>query len=253
MRIDSPKAKEIPQLWNLWQEAFGDDASFIASFQKTAFSQERCRCAFIADTLASMLFWFDCSCRGEKIAYLYAIATKKSHRGQGLCKALMNDTHNYLKKSGYSGAILVPGEQELFHFYSRLGYHSSTTIGELQCSASDKGIDLRKISAIEYRALRQFFLPDGAVIQENENMDFLSTMAEFYTSDKLLLAGRKIGEEFIGLELLGNTSYAPKVLHKLQCKKGKFRILSQERPFSMYYPFIESSLSPTYFGLAFDL
>lgn len=253
MRIDFPNDKEVPQLWTLWQEAFNDDLSFISSFQEAAFSRGRCRCAFIDDTLVSMLFWFDCKCYGEKIAYLYAIATRKSYRGQGLCKALLTDTHNLLKESGYVGAILVPGERSLFEYYSSLGYRTSTTMGELVCNASDKYVDLRKISMDEYCTLRRFFLPDGAVIQENENINFLHSMAEFYTSDGILLAGRKSGEELIGMELLGETSLAPEILHTVGCKNGKFRIMSRERPFSMYFSFTEKCATPAYFGLAFDL
>jgi len=199
MKIDTPNHEQIPQLWLLWREAFGDDPAFISSFEKAAFSPTRCRCVIVEEEIAAMLFWFDCECREEKIAYLYGVATKKNYRGQGLCKALLHDTHNYLKKLGYSGVILVPGEKELFHFYSRLGYRYATSIGELQCTASNKDIGLRKITMNEYRDLRNAFLPEGAVIQEKENLDFLCTMAEFYASDGLLVAGRKSGEEFICL------------------------------------------------------
>ena len=103
MTIDAPKPFHLPSLKALWKEAFGDTDAFLDTFEKSAFSYHRCRCVTDGDTGAAALYWFDCSYEEGRIAYLYAIATAKSHRGRGLCRALMEDTHKHLKKMGYSG------------------------------------------------------------------------------------------------------------------------------------------------------
>ncbi len=252
MRIDCPTHEETPQLWALWKEAFHDEDDFISSFQKAAFSPERCRCVFKDNEIISMLFWFDCEYRGEKIAYLYAVATKEKFQNQGFCRILMDDTHQHLKSLDYSAALLVPGNSSLFSYYEKLGYRLASYIGEISSSSSEKEIHLRKISSNEYALLRRKFLPKNTVIQENENLAFLETMADFYAADNFLVAGRKNKNEFVGIELLGDENKAGQFLSELQCTRGKFRVAKKENPFSMYYPLKDGFLAPEYFGLAFD-
>ena len=103
MRIDQPAPTHIPALRQLWQEAFGDSDAFLDGFFDTAFSPDRCLCVFEED-LAAAVYWFDCRFAGRKIAYLYALATKKSHRGRGIARALMEETVARLQKTGYAGA-----------------------------------------------------------------------------------------------------------------------------------------------------
>ena len=252
MKIDFPAKAQIPQLWQLWKEVFHDDDAFISSFEKTAFSQDRCRCVFIDEKIVAMLFWFDCKCRNEKIAYLYAVATKEAFRRQGLCRALMENTHKHLKKLGYSGTILVPAEESLFDYYKKLGYRPATTIGEMYSAATDGEIAFEKIRGLEYGALRRQFLPQGGVIQEKKNILFLQTMYEFYAGEGFLIAGKKQGKRFVGIEFLGDKTKAPYILSKLHCDDGRFRIISSDKPFSMYCPLRNDSEPPLYFGLAFD-
>ena len=45
MTIKQPDSTQIPQLWDLWREAFGDSGEFLDAFFETAFSPERCLCA----------------------------------------------------------------------------------------------------------------------------------------------------------------------------------------------------------------
>ena len=97
MRIDQPALAHIPALRQLWQEAFGDSNAFLDGFFDTAFSPDRCLCVFEED-LAAAVYWFDCRFAGRKIAYLYALATKKSHRGRGIARALAEETVYQLQK-----------------------------------------------------------------------------------------------------------------------------------------------------------
>ena len=73
MITDTPP---VAQLKQLWQQAFGDPEAFIDAFFRTGFSPNRCRCIQKDGRVATMLFWFDCQCRGEKLAYLYGVATE---------------------------------------------------------------------------------------------------------------------------------------------------------------------------------
>ena len=81
----------------LWQEAFGDSEEMLDGFAATGFSPDRFHCICEKEIPVSALYWFDCQLDGYKLAYIYAVATLKSHQGQGLAKQLMTETHEILK------------------------------------------------------------------------------------------------------------------------------------------------------------
>ena len=253
MIIDAPKDTQAYERKALWQEAFGDGEAFLNTFEKTAFSPDRCRCAVVDGNLAAALYWFDCSCHGRQVAYLYAIATAKRFRGKGICRALMQDTHNLLAERGYAAALLVPGEDSLFSFYEKMGYRLCSHIGEIRCSATQGPLDIREISSEEYAALRRKLLPFGGVIQENENIRFLEAQAAFYAGEKFVLAARREKDVLYGVELLGDVTVASAVTGALGCDKGRFRTPGGKTPFAMCCALGDNDFPPpAYFGLAFD-
>lgn len=256
MTIDAPRQSHIPELRSLWQEAFGDTQEFLNAFWKTAFHAERCRVAVTDGVVAAALYWFDCLHKGEPVAYLYAVATAEAYRGRGICHALMEDTHRHLAGQGYKGVILVPGSKDLIRFYEGMGYRVCSTIHEFTCIAADRdseSIPLRSIDKAEYAQLRREMLPEGGVVQENENLDFLQTQVQFYAGSGLLLTAKKEEDRLTGVELLGDEAKAPGIVRALGCKQGSFRVPGEGRDFAVYRPLTEDvSPVPDYFGLAFD-
>ena len=102
MTIKQPAVDHIPALRLLWKEAFGDSDAFLDGFFRTGFDAARCRCT---EDVAAALYWFDCTWKGKKLAYVYAVATAEASRCRGLCRMLMEDTHRHLETLGYAGAI----------------------------------------------------------------------------------------------------------------------------------------------------
>ncbi len=252
MNIDHPSAYHIPSLRSLWKEAFGDTDKFLDDFFGNAFSYERSLCALEGEEVRAALYWFDCEYAEGKIAYIYAVATANAHRGKGLCRALTDRLHAVLAERGYVGSLLVPGSKELFSFYERLGYRICSSIAEKECTAKRNSLKFRIVDRDEYAALRKRFIPVGGVIQENENLVFLDTQAEFCAGDDILLAFRRENNRVYGLELLGDSSLTPMLTDFLGCGSGKFRIPGDERPFAMFYSVGNEKTPPSYFGLAFD-
>ncbi len=252
MIIDVPQKQHIPMLRPLWKEAFGDSDAFLNCFFKTAFSPNRARCVTENGELTAALYWFDCLYRDQRVAYFYAIATAKAWQGKGFCKRLMTDTHELLQSLGYAGAILVPGGEDLFGFYRKMGYQTTCYMQTLACKAAEQGMPIRKIQKEEYEKLRSLMLPSGGVVQPNENLDFLNTQFHFYAGDDLLLASRVENRELQCAELLGNTAKFPMAIRALQCDRGQARTIGKDIPFAMYLPFDSTLTPPTYFGLAFD-
>ena len=251
MIIEKLTQKETESRRRLWKEAFGDSDEFLDDFDKTAFSPERYRAVIIDGEVVSALYFFDCEYAGGRIAYIYAVATAKEYRGQGLCRRLFDETHAYLTERGYMGAILCPGSDSLFDFYKSMGYSTCTYVNECEVTAGD-AVGVKEITKDEYAKLRRKYLPEGSVIQESENIDFLSSFSKFYSGDCFVLTARPDGERLFGAELLGNVDAAAGITRALGFERGVFRTEGNVKPFAMYYSLDKKTVPPTYFGLAFD-
>lgn len=252
MTIDKPHKSQLPALRALWQEAFGDSEAFLDCFFQVAYAPDRCRCLMIDDTPVAALYWFDCTCRGRRLAYLYAVATAKAHRGKGLCHALMADTHRHLAILGYAGTVLVPGDPTLFSFYEKMGYAVCSHVAEFASRAAIAPVRVWEIGIDNYAAFRRQFLPERGVLQECESLAFLQTQASLYAGEGFLLAARREGSTLRGLELLGDASVVPSILAALGCREGRFRTPGSDKPFAMYRSLDAAAMPPAYFGLAFD-
>lgn len=253
MTFKNPTFCDIPKLSALWQEAFGDTNEFIYKFFKTVYHDKRCCIEEENGQILSALYVLDCYSGDKKLAYLYAVATKKEHRGKGACRRLIEDTHEYLKANGYDGAILVPGNEELFSLYEKLGYTLATYIDEITVSAENKlSPDLKAIGKEEYQKLRRELLPCDAVLHTDENIAFLETFEELYSADGVLLSAHIKDNTLYAAEFFGDTSLLPSVTFAIGAEKGVFRTVGSDKPFSMYYPFNDDLPKPSYFGPAFD-
>ena len=254
----APTARDVVGLRSLWKEAFGDGDGFLDDFFATAYSAERCRCITEKGEVAAALYWLDSECNGARLAYIYAVATRVSHRGRGLCRSLMEQTHRHLAALGYGGVVLVPSEDTLFDYYGGLGYRTCSEISESRVLASEPPAELHRVDKYEYAARRRAFLPSGGVLQENQSLDFLATYAELYSGEDFLLAASRAGGRLLGIELLGNAAAAPSIVSALGCDEGELRIppsaasFGKKRRFAMFLGLKEGVRPPDYFGIAFD-
>lgn len=126
------KQLDFPGIAALWQEAFGDPESeirqFFAAFPPclsyvtVGRGQVLAMVHALPQTLAP---------KGAA-AYLYAVATARTHRGQGLCRRLMAFAERDLKKRGFLCCVLSPAEESLFDYYRTMGYETGFV---RQCTA----------------------------------------------------------------------------------------------------------------------
>ena len=236
----------INALKDLWQQAFGDSDEFLEDFFCVAFSEERCATMDKDGRLAAMLYWFDCSWEGRKLAYIYAVATDKDLQNQGLCRALMESTHAHLRALGYAGAVLVPGSLSLFSLYRKLGYAPFCSALTVTVDAADEAVDLAELSHDEYSKRRLPLLPAGSVVQDDLTFDFLATFSSFYWGNDCLFCGGMDGGTFYFQEFLGQPETVPGILKALGAEKGTFRIPG-DTPFAMYLPLDGTENAPSHF------
>lgn len=242
----------VKALRQLWQEAFGDPEDFIDLFFREGYSPDRCHCLEENGVPASALYWFDCWLKSRRLAYIYGVATLKSHRGKGLAGQLLRQTHELLRSRGYAGVILVPAEHSLFDYYRKFGYETATTATEFSCDAGDAPVEIREIPPEEYARLRSAFLPEGGVEQGGDTISFLQGYCRFYAGGDFLLTCEISPNGLQAQELLGNTQAAPGILRALGCHKGRFRCPGAGRDFAMFLPLEKDCPKPGYFGLALD-
>lgn len=252
MKIDFPSPHHIRQQRRLWQDAFGDTDAFLDSFFRTAYAPDRCRCVLMEDEIAAILYWIDCELGGQKLAYIYAVVTKPAHRGKGLCRMLMEDTHRLLTSLDYAGTLLVPQKESLRNMYEGMGYRNAGALAVFSCAAGNTPFPLRAVGSAEFSALRRKLLPENAVIQEGAGLDFLAEQLQFYAGSNILLAAYGENGILSVPELLGDSAAAPGVLKALGYSHGNFRIPGETTPFAMFHPLIGSAVIPSYFGFAFD-
>ena len=236
----------------LWQEAFGNTQETLDNFFATGYSPDRCHYICENGAPVSALYWFDCNLKGHRLAYLYGVATLKSHRGRGLASQLLQQTHEMLRAQGYSGVVLVPEEGSLFDFYQKLGYRAVTTVEEFSCDAGYTSLPLRQVDVTEYAHLRDRLLPTDGVIHSGVILDFLAGYCKLYAGDDFLLAAEFTDGHLVAQELLGNVDAAPGIVKSLGCVRGHFRTPGNDRNFAMFLPLTANCPIPGYFGLALD-
>ncbi len=252
MIIDAATREDIPALRRLWKEAFGDTDAFLDLFFSTGFSPARCRTVKEGDSLLGALYWFDCLWEGKRLAYLYAVATAKAFRGQGVCARLMADTHRHLQSLGFSGAVLVPGSNSLFKMYEHLGYARFGGITEVSVAAGAVPVSAQQISATDYMEKRKSLLPAGSVLPGEETLPFLTSLLTFYEGEGWLLAAAVEDGCLAGKEFLGDPARLPGILRALGLEKGVFRTPGTARDFAMFLSFEGNENTPTHFAFALD-
>lgn len=252
MKSDRPTADLVPQLRALWKEAFGDTDAFLDLFFGTAYDSLRCRCTVSDGRVTAALYWLDFYLEEQRFAYIYAVATARDCRGQGLCAALMADTAAHLAAKGYHGALLVPQDEGLRAMYGRMGYRDMDCIDEFFCAAGSAPRTAKKITAPEYAALRQKLAPEGSLRPGLKALSFLASVARFYAGDGFLaVTGREPGHLRI-LEYLGDREKLPGFIASLKATEATVRAPGGNSPFAMYLPLTDSCKKPEYYPFAFD-
>lgn len=152
----------IPDLLELWTEAFGEEKEEALPFFREIFPLCRAWQAEERGVLCAMAYALPQTVRsGERelpAAYLYAVATKKEYRGQGIASRLLGEMENALRQEGVAGLLLVPANPGLFAFYEKLGLLPFSHRRWTEIFAGDGMAEV--CAPEEYLALREGCLTD---------------------------------------------------------------------------------------------
>jgi len=125
--LRSATKSDLPGILVLWQEAFGDSPESVSYFFK---SFPNC-ISYVTEEdgeIVSMVHALPQTLSPDlPAAYVYAVATLRSHRGRGLCRDLMAFAEADLRSRGFACCVLAPAELGLFDYYETMGYRVAFT------------------------------------------------------------------------------------------------------------------------------
>ena len=212
-------SSDLPGIIALWQEAFGDSPQAVSDFFESFpdclryVTEEQGKIVSMVHALPQVLS------PDTPAAYVYAVATRETHRGRGLCRKLMAFAETDLKSRGYSCAILTPGEPELFAFYDALGYETAFTRNR---TAFPGGTP---ISAEEYRVLREQLLTVPHVVYDAQTLAYAQRcygLTFYRTAAGIAAASDTYTAEVLPEDLGGNAFAMIKWLDKPQTLQNAY-------------------------------
>ena len=252
MIADYPALYQIDALRKLWKEAFGDTDLFLDGFFESGFSPRRCRCLTQGGEVLAAIYWFEMLYDKQRIAYLYAVATAKSHRGKGLFSTLLADTKQVLIEDGFDGILLVPETAALGQMYEKFGFTACTTVDLHEVLPAEEVVDYREIGPEEFAALRRMMLPKGGILQEGQMLSFIASQYRFWAGEGWLATGQVYDDKTVCQEFLGDYAAMAGLVRALHASKGEFRTPGNTQPFGWFLPLWEGCKRPDYFAIALD-
>ena len=115
----TPEQREMRAMWH---EIFGDDVAEIDSFL-VRHSDAIPLIHKEDDRVVSMLFVVPLRMWEQRVAYIYAVATKPGYRGRGIASKLLTEALQYVESSKqFDLAARIPSSIESKRLYERLGF-----------------------------------------------------------------------------------------------------------------------------------
>lgn len=129
MELRTARDTDIPALYALWHEAFGDERPAIDAFFQTCYKPENTLVAAENGVPVSVLYWIEAAYQagGETLSvrYIFAAATAKSARSKGYMSALLRYTRQTAAARQIDLLFLVPAEETLFAYYGARGFQNA--------------------------------------------------------------------------------------------------------------------------------
>jgi predicted acetyltransferase len=116
----------VNQLKRLWKKVFNDNERYIELFFGRKYRDEETLLYVEGGSVKSMLFFprYEIKAYGRvyRAGYICGAATIPEYRGRGLMTMLLDRAFDVMSERGDTFSVLIPGEKELYAFYSKYGY-----------------------------------------------------------------------------------------------------------------------------------
>ncbi len=181
---------------SLWQEAFGDDENFINGFLHNMSYTENMLIYERDDEVLGMASMLPVFCGESYGRYIYAVATKKEHQGEGICKSIMGEVDEFIKGHNEKFSVLVPASDSLFGFYEKMGYNQKIYRPDFP-KVNEIG---RKCSVFEYFKIRENLFKEYNLIGWSEkSLEYILSFgrAELCEKGAIYREGEEIKEVLV--------------------------------------------------------
>lgn len=141
MKIRYAKSTDIPQLKEIWLQCFDDTIAFVdlflsyKNYWKALVVEHECK-------LLSMLFILPTA---NRFWYIYALCTLPPYRKTGLMAHLLNETYLRSVKHGQKGLVLLPANDKLRYFYSKLAFTPFSSLKKVVMTPLSADSEIKKI------------------------------------------------------------------------------------------------------------
>lgn len=177
----------LEELKSLWQETFGDTREYIDDFFEAHYQPQNTLVHMEEGVPAAALYMIPYQRKTltgtQNLYYLYALATKKTFRRQGIMGSLLQHAELTAKERGIDALFLIPANPELFDYYVKAGYREGGALTQLIIQRSDL-LDFLKTMNIDQH---QILLQPGT---DGQIWDYY-TKSPYYQETCVLLSRRQ--------------------------------------------------------------
>jgi len=198
--IRHPSDGDLPELTSLWQEAFGDSQEETSFYFQYRHRHGNMLVKELDGGIAGMLSMLPVTLTAPGLSlpgrYVFAVATKREQRGQGVSTELLHAAHETMRREGAAVSLLVPADAGLFHFYRKRGYQDQFFINEFSIKAKEilpmpAAGEARRCTAEEYTFLRSAVFSQSRLFVkwDIEALEYVRLGAEASGGAMLMMSG----------------------------------------------------------------
>lgn len=167
----------LNQCKRLYIEAFGEDKLFDDLFFDLYF-ENSCRYITLDGEVVSMLVAIDVTANGKKGKYIYAVCTKKEHRGKGYMHKLFSAVKKEFMGE-YDFLCLKPAHDWLYPIYEKEGFFKKMVMFE----NTSKKYGEKILTPEKLKTVREKLTPQKSVVYDTKFYSLLLSYCNAVTND----------------------------------------------------------------------
>lgn len=182
--------EEFPKLIDIWKICFHDTDRAAANIFMNLQKPENILLLIIDNKPVSMLsickFKLTTPTNKCKGAYVYGVATLPEFQGKGYSTVLLEEAGKLLAHRGFSCAVLVPANEELFKFYKKRGYETAFNLNKASFNVDEicdgEKYSLTPISPERLISIRDACFSDSRMFVrwDKDYLAYITKESEFY-------------------------------------------------------------------------
>lgn len=135
-RVRPIKQNELSEVYELYKLGFADKCPYLP-FEYGIINTETCYVLLLNDSIVGMVVTIPCNFNEEKGHQIHALTIRTNYRGEKLGLLLLDGVLRLRQTKGDKFSILVPAEERLYNYYSKLGYKTILATSKV-LAANDK-------------------------------------------------------------------------------------------------------------------